>query len=76
MAGRSASPSGRVADCGENARNNLAAAYRAAGRRAEAIPLFEQNLAVCERLLGADHPKTLGARNNLALASEDADRAS
>ena len=31
-------------------------AYREAGRAAEAIPLVEQTLAACERLLGADHP--------------------
>ena len=49
-------------------RNNLANAYRAAGRTAEAITLHEQNLAARERVLGADHPDTLATRNNLALA--------
>jgi len=33
-----------------------------------AIPLFEQTLADCERVLGGDHPQTLTARNNLASA--------
>ena len=47
-------------------RNNLAMAYRAAGRTAEAIPLLERTLADCERMLGADHPDTNAARNNLA----------
>ena len=47
-------------------RNNLAEAYRAAGRTGEAITLAEQVLAARERLLGPDHPDTLGSRNNLA----------
>ena len=49
-------------------RNNLAAAYRAAGRLDEAISLDEQTLAARERVLGPDHRDTLGSRNNLALA--------
>jgi hypothetical protein len=49
-------------------RNNLAAAYRAAGRAAEAIPLHERTLADYERVLGPDHPGTLQSRNNLAAA--------
>ena len=56
------------------ARNNLAAAYRAAGRPAEAIPLFEQNLAACERLLGADHPRTVASRHNLDHARQEANQ--
>jgi tetratricopeptide (TPR) repeat protein len=55
-------------------RNNLAAAYREAGRTAEAITLHEQNLADRERVLGADHPDTLTTRNNLAAAYQDAGR--
>jgi tetratricopeptide (TPR) repeat protein len=50
------------------ARNNLAIAYRMAGRTAEAITLHEQNLADQERVLGTDHPDTLRTRNNLATA--------
>ena len=49
-------------------RNNLAYAYVAAGRAAEAIPLHEQTLAALERVLGPDHPYTLGSRDNLAAA--------
>jgi hypothetical protein len=49
-------------------RNSLAAAYRAVGRAAEAIPLFERTLAGCERVLGPDHPDTLASRDNLAAA--------
>ena len=49
-------------------RNNLALAYRDAGRTAEAITLFEQTLADRERVLGANHPDTLATRNNLAAA--------
>ncbi len=58
-----------------NSRNSLAAAYQAAGRPAEAIPLFEQTLVGRERLLGPDHPDTLNSQNNLAAAYQDADRA-
>jgi len=55
-------------------RNNLALAYRAAGRTAEAIALLEQALADRERLLGTDHPDTLASRNNLAIAYRAAGR--
>ena len=66
----------QVADCervlGEThpdtltSRNNLARAYRDAGRLEEAIPLFERTLADCERVLGETHPTTLTTRDNLA----------
>jgi tetratricopeptide (TPR) repeat protein len=56
-------------------RNNLAEAYRAAGRSAEAVPLHERTLADRERVLGPDHPDTLTSRNNLALAYQAAGRA-
>ena len=56
-------------------RNNLAAAYVAAGRAAEAIPLHERTLAGRERVLGPDHPSTLGSRNNLADTYRAAGRA-
>jgi tetratricopeptide (TPR) repeat protein len=55
-------------------RNNLGAAYWAAGRTAEAIALHEQNLPDCERLLGNDHPQTLMTRSNLAGSYRDAGR--
>ena len=55
-------------------RSNLAAAYQAAGRLAEAIPLFEQVLAGRERVLGPDDPDTLTSRSNLAVAYADAGR--
>ena len=55
-------------------RNNLAAAYRAAGRFAEAIGLHERTLAGRERVLGPDHPATLNSRNNLATAYQEAGR--
>jgi tetratricopeptide (TPR) repeat protein len=51
-----------------SARNSLAAAYHAAGRNADAIPLVQQTLAARERVLGPDHPGTLASRNNLASA--------
>jgi len=55
-------------------RDNLATAYRAAGRTAEAITMYEQNLAARERVLGADHPDTLATRDNLAAAQQAAGR--
>jgi len=56
------------------AQNNLAAAYRDAGRFAEAIPLFELTLAARERALGPSHPDTLTSQHNLAAAYRDAGR--
>ena len=47
------------------AQNDLALAYREAGRVAEAVPLLERALAAEEQLLGAGHPSTLASRNNL-----------
>jgi tetratricopeptide (TPR) repeat protein len=58
-----------------SSRNDLAEAYRAAGRAAEAIVLLERTLADRERVLGPDHPDTLQSRNNLALAYWAAGRA-
>ena len=58
-----------------NARNSLAAAYLAADRVADAIPLFEQTLGVLIGQLGPDHPDTLTSQNNLASAYQDAGRA-
>ena len=55
-------------------RNNLAVAYRDAGRTGEAIALHEQILAARERVLGPDHPDTLTSRNNLAVAYQEAGR--
>ena len=55
-------------------RNNLAGAYRDAGRLDEAIPLYEQTLEDRTRILGPHHPDTLTSRNNLAGAYQDAGR--
>jgi tetratricopeptide (TPR) repeat protein len=57
-----------------NATNSLAAAYLAAGRTAEAIPLFERTLVGQIRRQGHDHPDTLTAQNNLAATYQDAGR--
>jgi tetratricopeptide (TPR) repeat protein len=57
-----------------NARNSLAVAYQAAGRAADAIPLFEHTLVARERLLGPNDPVALTSHNNLAAASQDAGR--
>jgi tetratricopeptide (TPR) repeat protein len=48
------------------ARNDLALAYRLAGRAGDAVLLYERVLADRERLLGESHPDTLTSRNNLA----------
>ena len=50
------------------ARGNLASAYHSARKLAQAIPLYEENLADCERVFGPDHPDTLTSRSNLAHA--------
>jgi hypothetical protein len=55
-------------------RNKRAMSYLAAGRAAEAIPLYRRTLADCERALGADHPSTLRSRNNLAMGYRAAGR--
>ena len=55
-------------------RDNLADAYRAAGRLAEAIPLYERTLADRERVLGPEHPDTLASRNGLAYAYQECQR--
>ena len=55
-------------------RNNLAYAYRDAGRLDEAIALYEQTLEDSTRILGPHHPDTLTSRNNLAYAYRDAGR--
>jgi hypothetical protein len=57
-----------------NARNNLAAAYQAAGRAADAIPLFEHTLVARERVLGPNHPDTLSSQNDLATSYQEASR--
>jgi tetratricopeptide (TPR) repeat protein len=55
-------------------RNNLAHAYRAAGRLDEAIPQYERTLADLVLLLGEGHPDTLMSRSNLAVAYRAAGR--
>jgi len=57
-----------------NSRNSLAAAYLAVGRVDEAIPQFEQILALRQRTLGPDDSETLVSQNNLASAYQDAGR--
>jgi tetratricopeptide (TPR) repeat protein len=57
------------------AQSNLATAYRAAGRSADAVTLYEQALAVCDEEAEPRHPLTLRLRNNLALAYLEAGRA-
>ncbi|WP_053587857.1 tetratricopeptide repeat protein [Actinomyces sp. oral taxon 414] len=56
------------------ARNNLANAYRSAGRLKEAITLYKEILADCLHVLGPDHPNTLASQVNLAGVYESAGR--
>jgi tetratricopeptide (TPR) repeat protein len=56
------------------ARSELADAYRSSGRPADAIPLYEQNLAAQLQIPGPDHPDTLSTQNNLAAAYQLAGR--
>ena len=55
-------------------RNNLAGAYREAGRLDQAIALYEQNLKDRTRILGPHHPHTLTSHHNLAGAYQAAGR--
>ena len=55
-------------------RNNLAGAYKSAGRLDEAIALYKHVIADCTRVLGDDHPNTLTSRDNLASAYKSAGR--
>lgn len=50
------------------AKNNLALAYRYAGRLDDAVVLLEQVSAELDRVLGAEHPHTVTARASLAQA--------
>ena len=54
--------------------NNLAGAYRALGRTADARPLHERALAIAETSLGPDHPTTAIRLDNLASTYRDLGR--
>ena len=56
------------------AMNNLACDYRDAGRKDEALKLFEQVLALRRKVLGPEHPDTLAAMNNLAISYDASGR--
>ena len=55
-------------------RNNLANAYRSAGRLKQAIDLHKRTLADRERVLKPNHPDILASRNDLASTYESAGR--
>ncbi len=46
--------------------NNLAVAYKYAGKMNQALPLHQETLALRKAKLGDDHPDTLTSMNNLA----------
>ncbi len=46
--------------------NNLAELYRAQGRYAEAEPLYQRALAICEKVLGLEHPAVATSLQNYA----------
>jgi serine/threonine protein kinase/Tfp pilus assembly protein PilF len=52
--------------------NNLATAYKAAGRLDLALPLLERALAKCQEKLSPDHPQALTTMNNLAVVYKEA----
>ena len=45
--------------------------FRQRGQYWEAEPFRKRDLAICEQVLGPEHPDTLGALNNLALLYAD-----
>jgi tetratricopeptide (TPR) repeat protein len=47
--------------------NSLAVLYQAQGDYAQALPLLQRALAICEKVLGAEHPNTATSLHNLAL---------
>lgn len=47
--------------------NNLALLYKSQERYSEAEPLYIQALAMCDRILGVNHPFTAKIRENLAI---------
>lgn len=53
----------------------LVSAYRSAGRAAEPVTLCETDVTECERIYGRNHAVSATARNNLANAQNEADRA-
>ena len=48
---------------------NLAVAYGAQGRYADAEPLMRRALAIHEKALGSDHPSVAGMLNDLSLCT-------
>jgi tetratricopeptide (TPR) repeat protein len=50
--------------------NNLAELYKSQGRYSEAEPLYQQALALRQKLLGDEHPDVATSFNNLALLYE------
>jgi tetratricopeptide (TPR) repeat protein len=52
--------------------NNLAAAYKDAGKLDRALPLYETTLRRMKARHGPDHPYTLNSRNNLAMGYQAA----
>lgn len=45
--------------------NNLVELYRSQGRYEEVEPLYKQDLAICEKILGKNQPDTAGSYLNL-----------
>jgi tetratricopeptide (TPR) repeat protein len=56
------------------AMNNLASSYDHAGRRAEALKMNEEMLALSRKVRGPEHPLTLMAMNNVAISCNQAGR--
>jgi Tetratricopeptide repeat len=56
-------------------RNNLATAYLMSGQAARAVPLLEETLIDCQRVLGVDDRRTKAVRANLSRAYQEASQA-
>ena len=48
----------------------LAELYRAQGKHAEALPLYQRAVNIAEAYLGAEHPNTRAIRKNLRACEE------
>ena len=57
-----------------NTSQNLAELYRAAGRYAEAEPLYQRALAIRAKALGPEHPDVANSLDSLAVLSSEAGR--
>ena len=53
--------------CQTTSLNNLAFLYNNQGRYSKAKPIYIEALAMCDRILGSNHPTTASIRENLTI---------